>query len=150
VTRSARIDFIPLRLLLFNGSIIDDIAFGIADSNPLKIEHAARLVQAWDFIGELPRGLATAIGGDRVRLSGGQRQRIALAPALLRDPCIYVFDETTSMYDLEGEAAFVESCIEALASRTVIIVMHGPASLALADRIVHLTALGPAAIERGN
>jgi len=134
--------FVPQRPLLLDGTITENIAFGLPDPDPQAIERAARRAQAWDFIGALPQGLATRIGDDGVRLSGGQRQRIALARALLRDPPIYIFDEATSMYDLEGEAAFVEDCIKVLAGRTVIIITHRPASLALADRIIQLTATG--------
>lgn len=138
--------FVPQRPLLLSGSIIDNIAFGMPDPDPLAIEQAARQAQAWEFITQLPLGLETQIGDDGVRLSGGQRQRIALARALLRDPPIFVFDEATSMYDLEGEAAFVESCITTLKNRTVIIITHRPASLALADRIIHLTPAGYTAV----
>lgn len=130
--------FVPQRALLLNASIAENIAFGLPHPDPQAVERAVRAAQAWDFIAALPHGLATQIGDDGVRLSGGQRQRIALARALLRDPPIYVFDEATSMYDLEGEAAFVETCIKALAGRTVIIITHRPASLALADRIIDL------------
>ncbi|QDH33860.1 ABC transporter ATP-binding protein [Porphyrobacter sp. YT40] len=135
--------FVPQRALLLDGTIAENIAFGLAAPDPAAIEQAARWAQAWDFIEQLPEGLATMIGDDGVRLSGGQRQRIALARALLRDPPIYIFDEATSMYDLDGEAAFVEDCITTLAGRTVIIITHRPASLALADRIIELTPSGP-------
>lgn len=130
--------YVPQRPLLFNGTIAQNIAFGMPAPDPAAIERAARLAQAWDFIHTLPRGLATEIGDNGIRLSGGQQQRIALARALLRDPPIYIFDEATSMYDLEGEAAFVESCIESLKGRTVIIITHRPASLALADRVIRI------------
>jgi len=129
--------YVPQRPLLFNGTIAENIAFGMADPEPAAIERAARLAQAWDFIGKLPRGLETEIGDNGIRLSGGQQQRLALARALYRDPPIYIFDEATSMYDLEGEAAFIEACIETLKGRTVIIITHRPASLALADRIIN-------------
>ncbi len=135
--------YVPQRALLFNGSIAENIAFGLPNPEPDAIERAARMAQAWDFIQHLPRGLHTEIGDSGIRLSGGQRQRIALARALLRDPPIYIFDEATSMYDLEGEAAFVEACVQSLKDRTVIIITHRPASLALADRIVHMTRTGP-------
>lgn len=134
--------FVPQRALLLNGSIAENIAFGLTDPDPQELERAARAAQAWEFIAALPHGFATKIGDDGVRLSGGQRQRIALARALLRDPPIYIFDEATSMYDLDGEAAFVETCIKTLAGSTVIIITHRPASLALADRIVNLTPEG--------
>jgi ATP-binding cassette subfamily B protein/subfamily B ATP-binding cassette protein MsbA len=134
--------FVPQRPLLINGTILENIAFGLENPDAVDVERAARLAQAWEFISDLPEGLSTRIGDNGVRLSGGQRQRIALARALLRDPPVYIFDEATSMYDLEGEAAFVEDCVRALSGRTVIIITHRPASLALANRIVEMTAEG--------
>jgi ABC-type bacteriocin/lantibiotic exporter with double-glycine peptidase domain len=75
-----------------------------------------------------------------VKLSGGQRQRLSLARTLLRDPPILILDEATAMFDPEGEASFIEECNELLHQRTVILITHRPASLALADRIVQLSA----------
>lgn len=140
--------YVPQRPLLVYGSIAENIAFGIPDPDPAAIEQAARLAQAWEFITRLPRGLATEIGDGGVRLSGGQRQRLALARALYRDPPIYIFDEATSMFDLDGETAFVESCTQLLADRTVIIITHRPASLVLADRIIKVTEQGLSVIEQ--
>ncbi|WP_108788965.1 ABC transporter transmembrane domain-containing protein [Erythrobacter sp. Alg231-14] len=135
--------YVPQRALLFNGTIADNIAFGqAADRRDATIANAARLAQAEEFIMALPDGFDTEIGDHGVRLSGGQRQRIALARALYRDPPIYILDEATSMYDLESEAAFVESCVDSLKGRTVIIITHRPASLALADRVLNMSATG--------
>lgn len=134
--------YVPQRPLLVHGTIAENIAFGVAQPDPARIEQAARLAQAWDFIEHLPRGLATEIGEGGVRLSGGQRQRVALARALYHDPPIFIFDEATSMFDLDGETAFIQSCTGLLAERTVIIITHRPASLALADRIVHMGSDG--------
>ncbi|MFN4020345.1 MAG: ABC transporter ATP-binding protein [Erythrobacter sp.] len=142
--------YVPQRPLLLHGTIAQNIAFGIADPDPARIEQAARLAQAWDFIQRLPRGLATEIGDGGIRLSGGQRQRLALARALYRDPPIFIFDEATSMFDLDGETAFIESCAELMAKRTVIIITHRPASLALADRIIHMTGHGLHEIAAGS
>ncbi|BDI59511.1 ABC transporter ATP-binding protein [Qipengyuania nanhaisediminis] len=128
--------YVPQRALLFNGTVSANIAFGKADACPQAIAKAARLAQAEDFIASLPDGLDTEIGDNGVRLSGGQRQRIALARALFCDPPILILDEATSMFDLESEAAFVEDCVESLEGRTVMIITHRPASLALADRVL--------------
>ena len=135
--------YVPQRALLFNGTIADNIAFGqSSEPDDGAIARAVRLAQAEGFIAGLPEGLDTVVGDNGVRLSGGQRQRIALARALYRDPPIYILDEATSMYDLESEAAFVENCVEMLKGRTVIIITHRPASLALADRIVKVGPKG--------
>ena len=131
-----RIGYVPQRPLLFNGTVRDNIAFGLHEADFEKIEEAARLAQALEFIIALPAGFDTEIGDHGVRLSGGQCQRIALARALLNDPPILILDEATSMYDLPGEAAFIEACKTALSGRTVIVITHRPASLDLADRIV--------------
>ena len=130
-----QIGVVPQRALLFNGSVRANIAYGLPGASDAQIEKAARLAQAWDFILTLPQGFDTEIGDHGVRLSGGQRQRIALARAFVKDPPILVLDEATSMYDLEGESAFVEACADSLQDRTVILITHRPASLALAQRI---------------
>ena len=134
----SKIGLVSQRTFLFNGTIRENIAFGLDGASAAAIERAAKLSQAWDFIGALPRGLDTRIGDHGVRLSGGQRQRIALARALVKNPPILVLDEATSMYDLDGEDAFIEACATALAGRTVILITHRPASLAMATRILQL------------
>ena len=131
-----QIGYVPQRALLFNGSVRDNIGWGLEDASESELNRAASLAQALEFIKGLPFGFDTEIGDHGVRLSGGQRQRIALARALLKDPPILILDEATSMYDLDGEAAFVEACKTALVGRTVLLITHRPASLALADRIV--------------
>ena len=133
-----QIGYVPQRALLFNGTVRENIAYGLEGASDSQIEKAARLAQALIFIEKLPDGFDTIIGDHGVRLSGGQRQRIALARAILKDPPILVLDEATSMYDLAGEAAFVEACKTALTGRTVILITHRPASLALADRIINV------------
>lgn len=137
-----QIGIVPQHTLLFNGSVRDNIGFGKVGASQAEVENAARLAQAHEFIAALPHGYETIIGDHGVRLSGGQRQRIALARALLKDPPILILDEATSMFDPDGEAAFIADCHEALADRTVILISHRPASLALADRILRMTAGG--------
>jgi ATP-binding cassette, subfamily B, bacterial len=132
------IGYVPQTRYLRNATVRDNILFGHPDADQSRIAAAARIAQAHDFITALPEGYDTVIGDRGVRLSGGQQQRIALARALLRNPPILVLDEATSMYDLDGEAAFIAQCRGALAGRTVILITHRPASLALADRVLRL------------
>lgn len=130
-----QIGVVPQRAALFNGTIRANIAFGLEGANNDHILAAARLAQAHDFIAALPDGYDTEIGDHGVRLSGGQRQRLSLARALVKNPPILIFDEATSMFDLKGELAFIEDSKMSLEGRTVLLVTHRPASLALADRI---------------
>ena len=139
-TRQLRrqIGLVPQSAFLFNGTIRDNIGFGADAPTQDQIDRAARFAQASEFISQLPDGMDTLIGDRGLRLSGGQRQRIALARALINDPPILLFDEATSMFDEEGEAGFIAACVEALKGRTVLLVTHRPATLALADRVLSL------------
>ena len=134
------VGLVAQQVMLFNASITDNIAYGRADATPAQIEAAARAARAHDFVSALPQGYATVVGDQGVRLSGGQKQRIALARALLKDPPILVLDEATAMFDPEGEAEFIAECHEVLKQRTVLLITHRPASLALADRVLRLDA----------
>jgi ATP-binding cassette subfamily B protein len=131
-----QIGLVAQHVLLLNGTVRENIAYGRPDADPSEIESAAKSAQADAFIRRLPQGYDTLIGDQGIRLSGGQRQRIALARALLKDPPILIFDEATAMFDPEGELAFLDQCRSVLAQLTVILITHRPASLALADRVL--------------
>jgi ABC-type multidrug transport system fused ATPase/permease subunit len=133
-----QIGLVAQHVLLLNGTVRENIAYARPDADQPAIEAAAAAAQAHDFIQALPQGYDTVIGDQGIRLSGGQRQRISLARALLKDPPILVLDEATAMFDPAGEAAFIDECRSVLEQRTVILITHRPASLALADRVVLL------------
>ncbi len=133
-----QIGLVPQAPLLFDGTVRDNIAWGRQDASEAEVLEAARIAQADAVVAALPDGYGTRIGEGGVRLSGGQAQRVALARALLKDPPVLILDEATSMYDLDAEGAFVAAARAGLKGRTVLLITHRPATLALADRVVAL------------
>jgi ABC-type multidrug transport system fused ATPase/permease subunit len=124
--------------LLLNGTVAENIAYGRYKASKEDIERAARVSGAHEFIVELPDGYDTTIGDQGVRLSGGQRQRLSLARTLLSDPPILILDEATAMFDPQGEEEFIDGCSDLLEERTVILITHRPATVALANRVVKM------------
>jgi len=122
--------------LLLNGSVAENIAYGRYEASKEDIQRAARASGAHDFIIQLPDRYDTTIGDQGIRLSGGQRQRLSLARTLLSDPPILILDEATAMFDPQGEEDFIDECSDLLEQRTVILITHHPASVALANRVV--------------
>lgn len=134
----SQIGLVPQSILLFNGSVLENIAYGQVTPDPERVYAAAVAARAHDFVHALPEGYDTVIGERGIKLSGGQQQRIALARALLKNPPILILDEATSMFDPAGEDEFLVITGDMFRNRTVILVTHRPASLALADRVLHL------------
>jgi len=132
----SQIGLVAQNTLLLNGSVAENINYGNPMAGEADMIKAAKSARADAFIDALPDGYDTIIGDQGVKLSGGQRQRLSLARTLLKDPPILILDEATSMFDPQGEESFIEECHELLHQRTVILITHRPASLALADRVV--------------
>jgi ABC-type multidrug transport system fused ATPase/permease subunit len=135
----SQIGLVAQQTLLLNGSVRDNILYGRARADESSVEQAAMQAHAHEFISELQNGYDTIIGEQGIRLSGGQRQRLALARAMLINPPILILDEATAMFDPDGENAFIEDCRDLLAEKTVLLITHRPASLALADRVIDMT-----------
>ena len=133
-----QIGLVQQNVLLLNATVRENISFGRPKADRDAVEKAARNAHALEFIRQLPDGFDTLIGDQGVKLSGGQKQRLALARVLLKDPPILILDEATAMFDPEGEKSFIQECHELLQQRTVILITHRPASLALADRTLQM------------
>lgn len=125
-------------VVLFSGTIRENIAYAKTEATQEEIERAARLANAQDFIMGLPMGYDTYVGERGVRLSGGERQRIAIARALLRDPKILIFDEATSSLDTESERLVQEALDRLMTGRTVIVIAHRLSTVQHADKILVL------------
>ncbi|MFB7913729.1 thiol reductant ABC exporter subunit CydD [Streptomyces sp. NPDC056061] len=137
-----RIAWVPQRPHLFAGTIAENVRLARPDADDAAVTVALRDAGAYDFVAELPDGARTLLGEDGAGLSAGQRQRLALARAFLADRPLLLLDEPTASLDGETEAGIVEAVRRLAAGRTVLLVVHRPALLAVADRVV---ALEPAA-----
>ncbi len=138
--RSVRrsISVVPQESVLFEGSIFDNITYGLEHATPDRVERALRDANAWDFVREQPQGWDTVVGERGARLSGGQRQRLAIARALVRDPRILLLDEATSALDPESEQLVKEALDRLMRGRTTLVVAHRLSTIRQADRIVVL------------
>ena len=123
---------------LFHDTVAANIAFADPDASAERIERAAALAGATEFVHELPEGYATLLGERGFSLSGGQRQRIAIARAILADPRVLVLDDATSAVDPSKEHEIREALATVMADRTTIVIAHRPATISLADRVVLL------------
>ena len=126
---------VPQEVLLFGGSIAENIAYGRPGASPAEIEQAAREANAHDFIAGFPEGYATLVGERGVKVSGGQRQRLAIARAILKDPAILILDEATSALDSESERLVQDALERLLPGRTSFTIAHRLSTVRAADRI---------------
>ena len=137
-TLRSHIAYVPQNVTLVSGTIKDNIRFGIENSDPEFVDAAAKQAMVTAFASTLPQGLDTPVGPKGARLSGGQKQRIALARALLKNAPILIFDEPTAMFDEQSEVQVIDTLKRICAGKTVIMVTHRAAALALADNSIHL------------
>lgn len=126
---------VPQDVLLFGGSVGENISYGKPSASQQEIEAAARKAHAHEFITKFPEGYQTTVGPRGVKLSGGQRQRIAIARAILADPKILLLDEATSALDSESERLVQEALDELMKGRTSLIIAHRLGTVKNADRI---------------
>ncbi|MBD2103402.1 ABC transporter transmembrane domain-containing protein [Leptolyngbya sp. FACHB-261] len=133
-----QIGIVPQETILFTGTIAQNIAFGQDSFDLQKVQEAAQIANAHDFISALPQSYETWVGERGVNLSGGQRQRLAIARAVLLDPRILILDEATSSLDAESEALVQEALTRLMPGRTVLVIAHRLTTVRNADRILVL------------
>lgn len=136
--RRAAMAVVPQEVLLFGGSIRENIAYGRPGASDEEIMEAAKKANAHDFIDAFPEDYDSLVGPRGVKLSGGQRQRIAIARAVLADPKILLLDEATSALDSESERLVQEALDDLMKGRTSIIIAHRLATVKGADKILVL------------
>ncbi len=129
---------VPQEVLLFGGSIAENIAYGKPGASQAEIEAASRRANAHEFIAQFPEGYQTLVGERGIKVSGGQRQRIAIARALLKDPSILILDEATSALDAESERLVQQALDELMKGRTCFVIAHRLSTIRNADSIIIL------------
>jgi subfamily B ATP-binding cassette protein MsbA len=131
----SQISIVPQEVVLFSGTIEENIRYGKLDASEKEIIEAATMANAHSFISQLERGYATEVGERGVQLSGGQRQRLAIARAILRDPKILLLDEATSALDSESELMVQEALDRLMEGRTSFIIAHRLSTVYRCDKI---------------
>jgi ABC-type multidrug transport system fused ATPase/permease subunit len=127
---------VPQDVLLFGGTIKENIAYGKPDATIEEIEEAAKKANAYDFVESFPEKFETIVGERGIKLSGGQRQRIAIARAVLKDPAILILDEATSSLDSESERVVQEALDKLMVGRTSFVIAHRLSTIRKADKII--------------
>jgi ATP-binding cassette subfamily B protein len=132
----SNLGIVPQEVILFGGTIRENIAYGKPDATEEEIIDAARKANAWEFIEGFPEQLNTRVGDRGVKLSGGQRQRVAIARAILKDPAILVLDEATSSLDAKSEQLVQEALEKLMENRTTLVIAHRLSTIRKVDRIL--------------
>ena len=128
--------FVPQDVILFGGTIRENIAYGKTGATEEQITAAAQKANAHEFISRFPQHYDTIVGERGIKLSGGQRQRIAIARAILKDPAILILDEATSSLDSESEQLVQEALENLMIGRTSFVIAHRLSTIRNADKIV--------------
>ncbi|MFM6934708.1 MAG: ABC transporter ATP-binding protein [Flavobacteriales bacterium] len=129
---------VPQEVILFSGSIRENILFGNPKATEEQIIEAAKQANAWEFIDAFPNKLETEVGDRGIQLSGGQKQRIAIARAILKNPTILILDEATSALDSESERLVQDALDQLMKGRTSIVIAHRLSTIRNADQILVL------------
>lgn len=129
------IAIVPQEVMLFGGTIYENIAYGNPQASENEVIEAARKANAFEFIESFPEKFQTIVGERGVKLSGGQRQRVAIARAILKDPAILILDEATSALDSESEKLVQDALDTLMQNRTTIIIAHRLATIRNVDTI---------------
>lgn len=129
------IGIVPQEVILFGGTIMENIAYGKPGASEDEIRRAAAQANALEFIESFPEKFNTLVGERGIKLSGGQRQRIAIARAILKDPAILILDEATSSLDAHSELLVQEALEKLMEGRTTVIIAHRLSTIKKVDRI---------------
>ncbi|MET0068716.1 MAG: ABC transporter ATP-binding protein/permease [Candidatus Thiodiazotropha sp.] len=132
----AYIGIVPQDTVLFNETILYNLAYGRPQASREEIEEAARIAHIAEFIEQLPDGYQTVVGERGLKLSGGEKQRVAIARAMLKRPRILIFDEATSSLDSKTEQAIQETLREVAKDHTTLVIAHRLSTVVDADRIL--------------
>jgi ABC-type multidrug transport system fused ATPase/permease subunit len=127
---------VPQEVILFAGSIKENILFGNPEATEAQLIEAAKQANAWEFIQSFPEGLNTQVGDRGIQLSGGQKQRIAIARAIIKDPTILILDEATSALDSESEKLVQDALDKLMSGRTSLVIAHRLSTIKNADKIL--------------
>lgn len=130
-----QVGIVPQEVLLFGGTIYENILYGDSTASEQQVIEAAKKANAWEFIQKFPEGLNTLVGERGVQLSGGQKQRIAIARAILKNPAILILDEATSSLDTESERLVQDALDVLMENRTTFIIAHRLSTVKNADKI---------------
>ena len=135
-TWRSQLGIVTQESILFNDTVFNNIAFGIAGVTEAQVMEAAKIANAHEFISKLEYGYQTTIGDRGSKLSGGQRQRLSIARAVLKNPPVLILDEATSALDSESELLVQEAITKLMSSRTTLVIAHRLSTIQHADEIL--------------